>query len=102
MARAETVCHPDPCPDSLSEAWNKLDKSVQELFNARGIPYWAQVQFCSDGSYCTMEDLADRWKDPETARAEAPSHLQYEHVGFLDAKKKGCSFHENHAVCTRC
>ena len=80
---------PDPVPQAFEPEVLRLHKQTRSLLDLKMVPYYIQHQLAQEG-YVTIEDLADRWDTPETARQKAPEELNFKSGdnGFTDATSK--------------
>ena len=80
---------PGPVPFAFEADVLKLHKQTRTPLDLKMVPYYIQQQLASDG-YVTIEDLADRWDTPESARQKAPEELNFQpgSNGFTDTSSK--------------
>ena len=78
---------PDDIPGPLQAGIDKLSAPLKTLLMGKVVPYIIQHRLGED-NYVTIEDLADRWDTPQSARTNGPAELRFRNGdnGF-DAKK---------------
>ena len=73
-----TATPPDDIPAPLQTGIDKLSSPLKTLMMGKVVPYIIQHRLGEDG-YVSIEDLADRWDTPQSARTNGPAEL-----GFRD------------------
>lgn len=81
------VSPPAEIPDALQDEVDKLHQSVRTLLINKAIP-WQVMAALARGGYTTMEDLADRWDTPATARAQSPGELGFSQGAHVTAAQE--------------
>ena len=71
---------PDDIPAPLKVGMDKLSSPLKTLMMGKVVPYIIQHRL-GEESYVTIEDLADRWDTPQSARTNGPAEL-----GFRDGE----------------
>ena len=71
---------PDDIPAPLQAGIDKLSAPLKTLLMGKVVPYIIQHRLGED-SYVTIEDLADRWDTPQSARTNGPAEM-----GFRDGE----------------
>ena len=73
-----TATRPEDIPAPLQAGIGKLSAPLKTLLMGKVVPYIIQHRLGED-SYVTIEDLADRWDTPQSARTNGPAEM-----GFRD------------------
>ena len=67
---------PDDIPGPLQAGIDKLSAPLKTLLMGKVVPYLIQHRLGED-NYVTIEDLADRWDTPQSARTNGPAEMGF-------------------------